>query len=58
MLPGAVLDRVDLGMVSPLRALHVDAQAAIPDGASLIRLRILDADGADAGTLARASVSN
>ena len=55
---GAVVDQVDLGMVSPLRALHVDAAARIPDGASVIRLSILDADGADAGTLASALVAN
>lgn len=49
---GAVLRQAELGPVSPLRALHVDAQARIPDGTYLIRLRIVDADGADAGTLA------
>ncbi|MCY3798525.1 MAG: DUF4380 domain-containing protein [Chloroflexi bacterium] len=49
---GAVLDQVDLGPVSPLRALRVDAQARIPEAAELIRLRIADADGADAGALA------
>ena len=51
---GAKLDRVELGPVSPLRPLIVDEQAGIPGGAELIRLRILDADGADAGTLASA----
>lgn len=55
---GALVDQIDLGMVSPLRALHVDARTEIPDGASLIRLRILDADGADAGALASAMVAN
>ena len=49
---GAVLRQVELGPVSPLRALHVAVQARIPDGTYLIRLRIVDADGADAGTLA------
>ena len=49
---GAVLRQIDLGPVSPLRALHVDAQARVPVGANLIRLRIVDAEGADAGTLA------
>ena len=49
---GAVLDSVDLGRASPLRALIVDTRAKIPDGAYLIRLRMLDAAGADAGTLA------
>ncbi len=49
---GKVLSQMDLGPVSPLRALHVDTQARIPDGADLIRLRIQDADGANAGTLA------
>lgn len=49
---GEVLSRIDLGTVSPMRALRVDAQARIADGTSLIRLRIVDAEGADAGTLA------
>ena len=51
---GAVLNTIALGPVSPTLALHVDVQAGIPDGTHLIRLRILDADGADAGTLASA----
>ncbi len=51
---GSVLSSLDLGPVSPLVGLHVDAQAKTPDGAILIRLRILDSDGADAGTLASA----
>ena len=51
-LDGAVLDSVDLGPVSPLRALHVDATARIPEGAGQLRLKIMDADGTDAGTLA------
>ncbi len=55
---GAVLDAVDLGAVSPMSALHVDAKARIPDGVSLIRLRIADADGADAGTLASTLVAH
>ena len=55
---GAVLNRVKLGPVSPLRALHVDEQAGIPGGTELIRLRVLDTDGADAGTLASSVVAN
>ncbi|MDE2853463.1 MAG: DUF4380 domain-containing protein [Chloroflexota bacterium] len=49
---GQILSRIDLGAASPLRALHVDARARMDAGARLMRLRIVDADGADAGTLA------
>ncbi len=54
---GAIIDRVELGPVSPLQALHVDARERIRDGTHLICLRLLNADGADAGTLASAEPS-
>lgn len=54
---GAVLSQVELGPVSPLRALYVNERARIGDGTHQIRLRILDADGADAGTLASAVIA-
>ena len=49
---GRVLNTVDLGSVSPSKALTVAAEAQLAEATSLIRLNILDADGADAGTLA------
>ncbi len=51
---GEVLSQMDLGPVSPLRSLRVDAVSSVADGTSLIRLNILDADGTYAGTLASA----
>ena len=55
---GEVVSRVDLGPVSPLRALHVDVSARVEDCASQIRLNILDADGKPAGALACCDVMN
>ena len=49
---GEVLSQIDLGPVSPLRALHVDEVARQNDATVLYRLNILDADGSYAGTLA------
>ena len=49
---GAVVSRADLGPVSPLRALRVDAQMVVKDSARLLRLYVLDADGTFAGALA------
>ena len=49
---GEALSQLDLGPVSPLRALHVDAVAPLNAATSLARLNILDADDSYAGTLA------
>ncbi len=51
---GEVLSQMDLGPVSPLRSLRVDAVSSVADGTSLIRLNILGADGTYAGALASA----
>jgi hypothetical protein len=49
---GETNSRVDLGPVSPLRALHVDALTSVEDDSVLVRLNMLDRDGTYAGTLA------
>ena len=49
---GAVLSQLDLGAVSPLGALNVDAFISAEGRTSLARLNIMDADGTYAGTLA------
>ncbi|MCY3781077.1 MAG: DUF4380 domain-containing protein [Chloroflexi bacterium] len=48
---GDVVSRLDLGPVSPLRVLRLDAATQLNDATSLIRLNILDMDGTYAGTL-------
>jgi len=47
-----LIGQVDLGPVSPLRALQVDATLSASSDARLIRLNLRDVDGAYAGTLA------
>ncbi|MCY3831551.1 MAG: DUF4380 domain-containing protein [Chloroflexi bacterium] len=49
---GKVLNQIDLGPVSPLRALRVDAVAQLNASTRRIRVNILDADGTYAGALA------
>ncbi len=55
---GDALAVTDLGPVSPLGALHVDALLRVKEAASQIRLNILDVDGAHAGTLASGDAVN
>ena len=55
---GDALSVTDLGPVSPLGALHVDALLRVKEAASQIRLNILDVDGAHAGTLASGDAVN
>ncbi len=55
---GDVVSRIDLGPVSPLRALYLDLAAPLNAATSLVHLNILDADGAYAGTLASSEVVN
>ena len=55
---GDKLSVTDLGPVSPLGALHVDALLRVKEAASQIRLNILDVDGAHAGTLASGDAVN
>ncbi len=49
---GRITSLTDLGPVSPLRALRLDAVAPLNAGTSLVRLNILNTDGTYAGTLA------
>lgn len=49
---GNVLSQIDLGPVSPLRALIVDAQARLNADTRLARVNVLDAAGTYVGTLA------
>ncbi len=49
---GDRLSASDLGPVSPLSVLNVNAFTRVHEAAGLVRLNILDADGALAGTLA------
>ena len=55
---GEVLGRLDLGPVSPLSALRVDALAKVEHGTVLIRINVLDEDGTYSGTLASRVVMN
>ena len=55
---GSILSRINLGPVSPLRVLNVDALARVPGGARQIRLEILQVGGAQAGTLASGDAVN
>ena len=55
---GDVVSRIDLGPVSPLHALYLDLAAPLNAATNLVRLNILDADGAYAGTLASSEVVN
>lgn len=48
---GGVVGKIELGPVSPLRALHVDGQTRLDTATRLIRLNILDADSTYIGTL-------
>ena len=48
---GDSLSATDLGPVSPLSVLNVDALLRVKDGTARISLNILDLDGTDAGTL-------
>ncbi len=47
-----LVGKIDLGPVSPLRALHIDAFAKLDTATRLIRVNILDADGNYTGALA------
>ena len=49
---GETLNKIDLGQVSPLRALNVDAFARVGERALLARLNLLDSDSSYVGTLA------
>ena len=49
---GDALCRIDLGAVSPLRALTIDVQTRLDAGTRLIRLNILNEDGSYLGALA------
>ncbi len=53
---GDVLGRLDLGSISPLRALQLDAVAKVEEGTVLVRINVLDADGKYTGTLASSVV--
>jgi len=53
---GGLVGKIDLGPVSPLRALHIDAFAKLDTATRLIRVNILDADGNYTGTLASAEL--
>jgi len=53
---GDVLSRLDLGSISPLRALQLDAVAKVEEGTVLVRINVLDADGKYTGTLASSVV--
>ena len=49
---GEILSQLDLGPVSPLRALNVDAFTCVGERALLARLNLLDSDSSYVGTLA------
>lgn len=53
---GGLVGKIDLGPVSPLRALHFAAFAKLDTATRLIRVNILDADGTYSGTLASAEL--
>ena len=53
---GEVLRTTDLGAVSPLAALYLDEAIDLPEAASQVRLRILDANGGIAGALTSADM--
>lgn len=55
---GNILRQTDLGPVSPLAALHVDAAAQVEEGTRWIRLVILDGDDAHAGILDSVEISD
>ena len=53
-----ILSEVDLGPVTPLGVLNVDALARVTDGTRLVRLNILDANRSHAGTLASVKIND
>ncbi|MCY4073034.1 MAG: DUF4380 domain-containing protein [Chloroflexi bacterium] len=55
---GEIRSQMDLGPVSPLSVLRVDAVAKVEEGTALIRINLLDADGSYTGTLASRVVMN
>ena len=54
---GDTLSATDLGPVSPLSVLNVDTLLRVKEDTELIRLNIVDVDGAQAGTLASVVLS-